>query len=157
MPHSAAVIREALHLVLSARKVLADLGGRLRLKVGDSEAVALRVPTAMMDPIPGMEGLYWLQMPCAHPEAPTCTRLMVGGEVGAICPLAQVPHGVKLVLLEGALFWWQASFGRDAEGERIYRRLDKNDQWELEENEEHGFVVLKDFLSYNTFSPFFPE
>lgn len=155
MPHSAAALREALHLVLDAKKQLADLGGKLLLKLGDGEAVALRVPAAIREPIPGLDGIWWSQLPCAYPENPTCTRLMVDGITGAICPTAQVPHGVKLVLLEGALFWWQASFGRDEAGERIYRRFDKGGVWELEANEEHGFVVLEHFLSYNTFAPYF--
>ena len=157
MPHSAAILAQALHLTLAAQKELSDLGGLLRLSLGHGPGVPLRVPTATMDHIPGLDGLWWMQMPCAHPEGPECTRLIVGGIIGAICPLAQVPHGVRLHLLEGSLMWWQASQGRDAEGERIYRPYQKNDSWELAENEEHGFVAVTDFIAYNTFSPFFTD
>ena len=157
MPHSAAALREALHLSLSAKKELSDLGGHLRLSLGDRPAVPLRVPSATMEHVPGLDGIWWLQLPCAYPEAPTCTRLMVGGLAGALCPLAQVPHGVRLHLLEGSLMWWQQSFGRDAEGERVYRRYEKNDTWELQEEEPHGFVAATDFLCYNIFSPFFTD
>ena len=157
MPHSAAALAEALHLTLAVKKELSALGGLLRLALGDAPAVALRVPTATMDAIPGLDGMWWLQLPCAYPEAPTCTRLMVGGLAGSICALAQVPQGVRLHLLEGELMWWQHSLGRDAEGERRYHRYEKNDTWELEENEPHGFVASTDFLSYNIFSPFFTD
>ena len=157
MPLSAAVIAAALHLTLDAKHELADLGGKLRLSLGNAPARALRVPTATMDHVPGLDGLWWLQMPCAHPEGPECTRLIVGGIVGAICPLAQVPHGVRLHLLEGALMWWQESQGRDAEGERIYRRYEKHDSWELVADEPHGFVAATDFIAYNCFSPFFTD
>ena len=156
MPHSAVALREALHLALSAKKELADLGGRLRLSLGSAEAVPLQVPSAVMESIPGIEGVWWLQLPCAYPEAPTCTRIIVGGLSGAICPLAQVPHGVKLELLEGSLLWWQKSFGHDEAGERIYRRYDRKQEWDVAENEEHGFVALTDFICYNIFEPFFP-
>ena len=157
MPHSAAALAQALNLTVSARKELADLGGKLRLSLGSAEAVPLRVPTGMMDPIPGMEGLYWMQLPCAHPEGPDCTRLMVGGTEGAICAMAQVPHQVRLHLLEGSLMWWQESFGHDEAGERVYRRYDKHHSWELAENEPHSFVAATDFLAYNCFSPFFTD
>ena len=149
MPHSTAVIAAALNLTLSAKKdltVLADLQGHLRLTLGHDPAVALRVPSAAMEAIPGIEGVWWLQLPCAYPEAPTCTRLMVGGLAGSLCPLAQVPHGVRLHLLEGSLLWWQQSFGRDEMGERIYKQYQKNDTWEIEEDEQHGFVAATDFL-----------
>ena len=155
--HSAANLAAALHLTLSAKKVLSDLGGHLRLSLGAEPAQALRVPSAMMDAIPGLEGLWWLQLPCAYPESPSCTRLLVGGLAGAVCPLAQVPNGVRLHLLEGAIMWWQESQGRDSDGERIYRRYEKNDSWELVENEPHGFVAATDFLCYNCFSPFFTD
>ena len=157
MPHSAAALAEAMHLMTNARKELADVGGKLRLSLGSAPAVALRVPTGMMDPIPGMEGLYWLQLPCAHPEGPDCTRLIVGGTEGSICALAQVPHSVRLHLLEGQLMWWQESQGWDADGERIYRRYEKNDSWTMIENEPHGFVAATDFLCYNCFAPFFTD
>ena len=160
MPHSAAALAEALHLSLSAKRTLrtlADLGGHLSLSLGGLAPVSLRVPSAAMDAIPGLDGMWWLQMPCAYPEAPTCTRLMVGGLAGSICALAQVPQGVRLHLLEGELMWWQQSFGRDADNERVYRRYQKNDTWELAENEPHGFVASTDFLSYNIFSPFFTD
>ena len=157
MPHSTAVIAAALNLTLSAKKTLSDLGGHLRLSLNADPAVLLRVPSATMDAIPGLDGIWWLQLPCAYPEAPTCTRLMVGGLAGSLCALAQVPHGVRLHLLEGSLMWWQESFGRTPAGERIYKPYKKNDSWELAEDEAHGFVVTEDFLAYNTFSPFFPE
>lgn len=157
MPHSAAALSEALHLILAAKKTLDDLGGLLRLSLGGHDAVPLRVPTGMMDPVPGLDGIFWLQLPCAHPEAPECTRLIVGGIIGSICPLAQVPHGVRLHLMEGSLLWWQESQGRDNKGERIYRRYYKNDSWELVENETHGFVAVTDFLAYNCFSPYFTD
>lgn len=157
MPHSAAALAEALHLTLAVKKELSDLGGRLRLSLGTAAAVPLRVPSAVMEPIPGMEGLYWLQLPCAHPEAPDCTRLMVGGLAGSICPLAQVPNAVRLHLNEGSLMWWQRSFGHDEAGERVYRRYDKGDSWEIEKEEPHGFVAATDFLCYSCFSPFFTE
>lgn len=157
MPHSAAALAEALHLTLAVKKELSDLGGRLRLSLGAAPAVPLRVPTATMEHIPGLDGLWWMQMPCAHPEGPECTRLIVGGIVGAICPLAQVPHGVRLHLMEGALMWWQESQGRDNAGERIYRRYEKHDNWELQENEAHGFVAVTDFIAYNCFAPFFTD
>lgn len=157
MPHSAAALAEALHLTLAAKKELADLGGRLRLTLGTGPAVPLRVPSAVMEAIPGLDGVWWLQLPCAYPEAPTCTRLMVGGLAGSICPLAQVPHGVKLYLMEGALLWWQQSFGHDEAGERKYHRYDKHDEWLVREGEPHGFVALTDFLCYNIFEPYFTE
>lgn len=156
MPHSAAEMAEALHLTHSFRKELADLGGRLHLSLGAGPAVPLRVPSAVMEAIPGLEGIWWLQLPCAYPDAPTCTRLVVGGLAGAICPQAQVPHGVRLHLMEGALLWWQAAFGHDPHGERMYRRYDKGDTWTVAENEAHGFVAVADFLSYNVLTPFFP-
>ena len=155
MPHSAAALAEALHLTLAVKKELSDLGGRLRLALGHLPAEALRVPPAVMEPIPGIAGMWWLQLPCAYPEAPTCTRLMVGGLSGAVCPQATVPHGVRLQLMEGTLMWWQEALGHDALGQRIYHRYDKHDVWELAENEEHGFVALTDFLSYNVFTPCF--
>ena len=160
MPHSAAALAAALHLSLSAKKemkALADLGGHLNLSLGGLAPISLRVPSAAMDAIPGLDGVWWMQLPCAYPEAPTCTRLMVGGLAGSLCSLAQVPHGVRLHLLEGSLLWWQESFGRDAVGERIYKQYQKNDTWEIIENEPHGFVAASDFLCYNIFSPFFPE
>ena len=157
MPLSTAALAAALHLIVDAKKELADLGGLLRLSLGNGPARALRVPTATMDHVPGLDGIWWLQMPCAHPEGPECTRLIVGGIIGAICPLAQVPHGVRLHLLEGALMWWQESQGRDAEGERIYRRYEKHDSWELVADEPHGFVATTDFIAYNTFSPYFTD
>ena len=149
-----------MHLTLSAKKEmkeLADLGGLLRLSLNDAPPAALRVPSAIMEAIPGMEGLWWLQLPCAYPEAPTCTRLLVGGLAGAICPLAQVPHGVRLHLMEGALLWWQESYGHDERGERLYKHCQKNDSWEIIENEPHGFVAASDFLCYNCFSPYFTD
>jgi hypothetical protein len=155
MSHSATVLAAALHLVLDAQKELADLGGHLRLSLGAGPAVPLRVPTATMEHIPGLDGLWWLQMPCAHPEAPECTRMIVGGITGAICEQAQVPHGVLLHLMEGELMWWQESQGHDAAGERIYRRYAKHDNWELAADEAHGFVAVTDFLCYNCFSPYF--
>ena len=160
MPHSAAALAEALHLTLSAKKdfkKLIDLGGRLRLSLNETASQALRVPSAAMEAIPGMEGLWWLQLPCAYPEAPTCTRLLVGGLSGAICPLAQVPNDVRLRLLEGSLLWWQQAFGHDEAGQRQYRRYDKGDEWLIAEDEAHGFVALTDFLCYNVFSPFFTD
>ena len=157
MPLSAAVIAAALNLTLDAKKELTDLGGVLRLSLGAGPAVPLRVPTATMDHVPGLDGIWWLQLPCAHPEAPGCTRMIVGGIVGAICPLAQVPQAVRLHLLEGELLWWQHRQGRDAAGERIYRRIVKNDTWELAEQEDHGFVAVTDFIAYNCFSPFLTD
>ena len=157
MPHSAAILAAALHIALPAQQELSDLGGHLRLSLGNLPAVPLRVPTATMDHVPGLDGIWWLQMPCAHPEGPECTRLIVGGIVGAICPLAQVPHGVRLHLLEGALMWWQESQGRDEAGERIYQRYEKNDSWELVADEPHGFVATTDFICYNCFSPYFTD
>lgn len=156
MPHSASGIAAALQLTLSAKKELSDLGGHLRLSLNHKEAIALRVPSAQMDPIPGMDGIFWMQLPCAYPEAPTCTRLLVGGLSGAICADASVPHGVRLHLLEGALLWWQEKFGKDEAGERIYQRHELGNVWHVDPNEAHGFVVLSDFLCYNTFTPYFP-
>ena len=160
MPHSAAVLAQVMHLTLSAKKdfkELHDLGGRLRLSLNAAPPEPLRVPSATMAAIPGMEGLWWLQLPCAYPEAPTCTRMLVGGLAGAICPLAQVPHGVRLHLLEGTLLWWQASQGHDERGERFYKHYGKNDSWELATDEPHGFVVTADFLCYNVFAPYFTD
>lgn len=157
MALSAAVVAAALGLSLDAKKELADLGGRLRLSLGERPAVPLRVPTAAMEHIPGLDGLWWLQMPCAHPEKPDCTRMIVGGIIGAICALAQVPHGVRLHLLEGEIMWWQQSQGRDEAGERIYRRYEKHDSWELVADEPHGFVATTDFICYNCFSPYFTD
>ena len=160
MPHSAAALASALHLTISAKKELkklVDLGGHLSLSLGGLAPVPLRVPSADMEAIPGIDGVWWLQLPCAYPEAPTCTRLIVGGLAGAICPLAQVPQAVRLHLFEGSLLWWQHSFGRNAEGERRYHRYEKNDTWELVEEEPHGFIAATDFLCYNTFSPFFTD
>ena len=160
MPHSAAALAEALHLSLSAKKemkALVDLGGHLHLSLKAQPAVSLRVPSAVMEAIPGMEGLYWLQLPCAYPEAPDCTRLMVGGLAGAICPLAQVPNAVRLHLNEGSLLWWQRAFGYNEAGDRVYQRYNKGDDWEIEADEPHGFVAATDFLCYNCFSPFFTD
>ena len=157
MPHTAAALAEALHLTLAIKKELSDLGGRMRLSLGTAPAVPLRVPTAVMEAIPGIDGVWWLQLPCAYPEAPTCTRLIVGGLSGAICPQAQVPNDVRLRLLEGSLLWWQQTFGYDEAGQRQYRRYDKGDEWLVREDEAHGFVALTDFLSYNVFSPFFTD
>ena len=157
MPHSAAALAEALHLTLDVKHELADLGGHLRLSLNNLPATSLRVPTATMDHIPGLDGLWWLQMPCAHPEGPECTRMIVGGIIGAICAQAQVPHGVRLHLLEGTLMWWQESQGRDVAGNRIYRRYEKHDSWELVADEPHGFVAVTDFIAYNCFSPFFTD
>ena len=160
MPHSAAALAQVMHLSMSAKKdfkELHDLGGLLRLSLDAAPAQSLRVPTAIMEAIPGMSGLWWMQLPCAYPEAPTCTRLLVGGLAGAICPLAQVPHRVRLHLMEGALLWWQESYGHDERGERLYKHYGKNESWEIIENEPHGFVAATDFLAYNVFSPFFTD
>lgn len=154
MPHSAAVLAEALHLAKQVRTELADLGGRLRLSLGEMASVSLRAPTATMAPVPGLDGVWWLQLPCAYPEAPTCMRLIVGGLAGAICPLAQHPHETQYSLMEGALLWWQHSHGRDENGERIYKKYEKNDRWALAMEEPHGFVVAEDFICYGVYSPF---
>ena len=156
MPHSAAALAEALRLTLSVKKELTDLGGRLRLSLHGDAAQAVRVPTAHMDPVPGVDGLWWLQLPCAYPDAPTCTRLLVGGLAGSVSDKAQVPHDVQLRLLEGALDWWQESFGRDEAGRQRTRRYHKGDAWSLVKDEAHGFAALEDFLCYNVFTPFFP-
>ena len=156
MPHSAAALAEALRLTLSVKKELTDLGGRLRLSLHGDAAQAVRVPTAHMDPVPGVDGLWWLQLPCAYPDAPTCTRLLVGGLAGSRSEKAQVPHDVQLRLLEGTLDWWQESFGHNEAGQPITRRYHKGDTWKLVKDEAHGFTALEDFLCYNVFTPFFP-
>ena len=156
MPHSAAALAEALHLTLSAKKELSDLGGRLRLSLHGDAAQAVRVPTAHMDPVPGVDGLWWLQLPCAYPDAPTCTRLVVGGLAGSRSEKAQVSHAVQLHMLEGAMDWWQESLGRDEGGNQLTCRHKKGDVWNLSKDEAHGFVALEDFLCYNVFTPVFP-
>lgn len=129
----------------------------LRLTLGDAPVNTVRVPTALMDRVPGLDGVWWVQLPCAHPEAPTCTRLIVGGLAGSKAPQASVPHDVHLHLLEGVLSWWQTSYGHDTEGNKVYRKHKKGDVLTLTPGEEHGFVALEDFLCYNTFFPCFPE
>lgn len=131
---------------------LADLGGRLLITIGDAPAESTRIPTAHM-PLSPVAGVYWLQLPCAHPEAPTCTRIIVGGVVGAHSARIRVPPTVRLRLNEGALLWWQESFGYDEEGQPRRQRVDAPCDLHLAPNELHSFVVLEDFLTYNTFSP----
>lgn len=135
---------------------LADLGGCLLLSLGEAPAIPVTVPTAVMSAVPGVENVWWLQLPCAYPEAPTCTRLLVGGLMSAQSDRVRVPHDVRLHLLEGALLWWQQSFGYDEQQQPAYRRYAAGDVWQLVKDEAHTYVALSDFLMYNTFSPFFP-
>lgn len=135
---------------------LSDLGGQLMLKLDTAPAMSVVIPTAFMAPIPGMENIWWLQLPCAYPENPTCTRLIVGGLAESHSERVRVPHAVRLHLLEGALSFWQQSFGYESDGLPAFRRSIAGDVWHLSEDEAHSYHAQTDFLMYNTYSPFFP-
>ena len=130
---------------------LADLGGRLLITIGDAPQESARIPTAHM-PLSPIPGVYWLQLPCAHPETATCTRVISGGIVGAHSTRVRVSPTVRLRLNEGALLWWQESFGYDA-GEPRRIRVEAPCDLHLVANELHSFVALDDFLIYSTFTP----
>lgn len=148
---------QALALLTSARRDLADLGGLLALQVGGTSPVPVRIPTAEMAPVPGVANVWWLQLPCARPDTATCTRLIVGGLAGALAELVRVPHAVTLKINEGVLRWWQEGYGYNPDGSRAYRRHEVGEVLRLAENEPHGFEAQEDFLLYNTFSPRFTE
>lgn len=144
---------EALALAAGIRRELADLGGRLLLTLGQAPAVAVVIPTAHMAPVPGIDGLWWLQLPCAYPETASCTKIIVGGLAGSQSERVQVAPAVRLRLNEGVLLWWQESFGCDEAGQPLRRRVVAPADLHLAPNELHSFLVLEDYLAYSTFSP----
>lgn len=131
---------------------LTDMGGRLLLTLGNAPVEITRIPTAHM-PLSPIADVYWLQLPCAHPETATCTKIIVGGLAGAHSARVRVPPAVRLRLNEGALLWWQESFGYDEASMPRRRRVQAPCDLQLLPDELHSFVALEDFLSYNTFTP----
>lgn len=146
---------QARHLQAHAARLvqeLADLGGRLPLTLGDSASDVL-IPTAHMPLVPGIENVFWLQLPCAYPESATCTKIIAGGLAGAHSEAVRVAPSVRLRLIEGALLWWQESWGHDEHGQPNRRRVEHPEELHLAPAELHAFLVLEDFLTYNTFEP----
>lgn len=94
-------------------------------------------------PMAGLDGLA-----LAHLLAPPGhTALLVRGEVGAHHQRITVAQHVRLHVLQGAMLWWQSSWGADP------RRVEAGDVLTLAPGEEHGFVVLELLLNYNLFTP----
>ncbi|GAB2958917.1 hypothetical protein GCM10027048_27600 [Hymenobacter coalescens] len=131
------------------REQLLRVHGTLALRLGD-QATPVALDGITFAPIPGIADMEWALLPA--PMGATYSHMNVRAMAGARSPRVSVPHAVRVHVLCGALLWWQASQGHEA-GEPAYRRVEAGAVLELPPHEEHGFVVLTPYLSYNVFSP----
>jgi quercetin dioxygenase-like cupin family protein len=99
-----------------------------------------------MRPVVGIPGLEMAEL-AVLPAPPGQSITLLRCPFGAYCQQMSVPQALRVLMVRGALTWWQESLG-----EAI--RLEAGEEVSLAPGERHSFTALSDeTLNYNFFTP----
>lgn len=99
-----------------------------------------------MKPVVGIPGLEAAEL-AVLPAPPGQSITLLRCPFGAYCQQMSVPQALRVLMVRGALTWWQESVG-----EAI--RLEAGEEVSLAPGERHSFTALSDeTLNYNFFTP----
>jgi quercetin dioxygenase-like cupin family protein len=127
------------------RSALEQLRGTVPLAVAGQPA-----PQAFdgfaMKPVVGIAGMEGAEL-AVLPAPPGQSITLLRCPFGSYCQQMSVPQALRVLMVRGALTWWQESVG-----EAI--RLEAGEEVSLAPGERHSFTALSDeTLNYNFFTP----
>lgn len=120
----------------AVREHLGSLGTlRLDSASGHSEQLVLAGGWQAVEGAPGL----WMRPLLPPPSVETCSDYFeTRAAYGASSQDASVPQASRLLVLSGALLWWQPALGNDPV------RLGPGDAAELAPNEKHSYTALEE-------------
>jgi hypothetical protein len=129
----------------AVRTHLEQLRGTVPLTVG-GEPVPHSFDGFAMRPVMGIAGLDNAEM-AVLPAPPGQSITLLRCPVGACCQDVSVPQALRVLMVRGALLWWQESLPEPI-------RLEAGEEVNLAPGELHSFTALSDeTLNYNFFTP----